>query len=130
MLLLRFTRGQESRGDCFREKIPLDELVHKRTYRIAVHAIRGFESALQYYNTTFEAYLSATAGQRFDPPIEFELVPVEFNGLFEAVEDESVDFSLWLVVHLQETDTLDDRTCVLPCEFTVRRCPWTDSLPF
>ncbi len=45
-------------------------------------------------------------------------------------EEESVNFSLWLVVHLQETDEFDDRTCVLPCEFTVRRCPWTDSLPF
>lgn len=45
-------------------------------------------------------------------------------------EGESVDFSLWLVLHLEETETLDDRTCILPCGFTVRRCPWTDSLPF
>ena len=84
----------EGYSECFKEKIKLDETVskNKRTYRIAVHAIRGFESAMRYYNTTFETYLSATAGQRFDPPINFELVPVTFNEMFERSQAETVDF--------------------------------------
>ncbi|MGB3612231.1 MAG: hypothetical protein WBA10_00450 [Elainellaceae cyanobacterium] len=45
-------------------------------------------------------------------------------------EGETIGFSLWLVLRLQETEELDDRTCILPCEFIVQRCPWTDSLPF
>ncbi|MGF1513569.1 MAG: hypothetical protein ACFB5Z_07740 [Elainellaceae cyanobacterium] len=45
-------------------------------------------------------------------------------------EGESLDFWLYLVVYLQETETEDDRTCVLPCKFTVLRRPWVDSLPF
>jgi len=45
-------------------------------------------------------------------------------------EGDTVGFSLWLVIHMQETEDLDDWTCILPCDFIVRRCLWTDSLPF
>lgn len=44
------------------------------------------------YNKTFSDYLTATAGQRFDPPVEFEMVPVNFQGLFDAVQEDSIDF--------------------------------------
>ncbi|MEO0409485.1 MAG: hypothetical protein AAF289_19250 [Cyanobacteria bacterium P01_A01_bin.135] len=44
--------------------------------------------------------------------------------------NESITFSLWLVIRLAETDTKDDRIHILPSEFKVTRCPWTDSLPF
>lgn len=56
-----------------------------------MHAIRGFEAAYEEYNTTFADYLTQTAGQRFDPPIEFEMVPVNFQGLFDAVESQEID---------------------------------------
>lgn len=78
--------------DCFPPKIPFDSHKHKQKYRIAIQHFRGAKYAMQDYNLTFQHYLTATAGQRFDPPIEFELVPVTFNGLFEKVEAEkSVD---------------------------------------
>lgn len=56
-----------------------------------MHAIRGFEAAYQEYNKTFAEYLTSTAGKRYDPPITFEMVPVNFQGLFDAVEEEAVD---------------------------------------
>lgn len=78
--------------DCFPPKIPFDPNRHKQTYRIAIQHFRGAEYALKDYNLTFQQYLTATAGQRFDPPIEFELVPVTFNELFDKVEvEKSVD---------------------------------------
>lgn len=37
-------------------------------------------------------YLSATAGQKFNPPIKFEVVPHFFDGLFTAIENDEMDF--------------------------------------
>lgn len=77
--------------DCSSDIRPFDELSHKKTYRLAVHAIRGFEAACQEYNKTFAEYLTATAGKRFDPPISFEMIPMNMQGLFDAVEEEAID---------------------------------------
>ena len=77
--------------DCSSDLRQFDPRVHKKKYRIAVHAIRGFEAAYQEYNKTFADYLTETAGRRFDPPISFEMVAVNFKGLFDAVEEEAVD---------------------------------------
>ena len=76
---------------CNLGKRPLDPLQHKRKYRLGVHAIRGEEAAYKEYNQVFSDYLTATAGQRFDPPIEFEMVPVSFQGLFDAVAKEEIE---------------------------------------
>ena len=74
------------------DKKKFDPKWHKKKYRVGVHARHGFEFAYLEYNKTFTEYLTATAGQRFDPPIEFETVPVNFQGLFDAVEEDTVDF--------------------------------------
>lgn len=78
--------------DCISKKIPFDNKIHDKVYHIAVHAIRGFDTAYVEYNTTFAEYLTATAGQRFDPPILFEMKPYDFQGVFDAVENEYLDF--------------------------------------
>lgn len=52
----------------------------------------GFDEAYLEYNQTFSEYLTVTAGQRFDPPIGFEMVPVNIQGLFDSVQEESIDF--------------------------------------
>jgi len=85
----RYNQGQL---DCVSDKRAFDPRVHDEVYHIAVHAIRGFDFAYQEYNKTFSEYLTATAGQRFDPPIRFEMVPVNFQGLFDSVENKEVDF--------------------------------------
>ncbi|CAB9513725.1 activated protein kinase catalytic subunit alpha-1 [Seminavis robusta] len=73
--------------------IPFNPARHqKRVYKVGVLAIRGFEAAYNEFNTTFQDYLTATAGQRFDPPLEFELVPLNFKLLFTDTEQGLVDF--------------------------------------
>ena len=73
--------------------IPFSQERHKKQiYRVGVLAIRGFQEAYNEFNATFMDYLSATAGQRFDPPIQFELVPLDFNLLYTDTEQGLVDF--------------------------------------
>ena len=77
--------------DCSSDKRQFKPRVHKQKYRVAVHATRGFDAAYNKYNKIFTDYLTATAGQRFEPPISFEMVPVNFKGLFDSVESQEVD---------------------------------------
>jgi serine/threonine protein kinase/ABC-type phosphate/phosphonate transport system substrate-binding protein len=72
--------------------IPFDSKVHKEVYTVGVLAIRGFEAAFAEFNATFNTYLTESAGQRFDPPIRFELKPLNFISLFEDAETQSVDY--------------------------------------
>ena len=69
-----------------------DPRVHKPKYRGALHAVRGFDAAMNDYNMTFAAYLTETAGKRFDPPIEFEMAPATMEQIYHGVEEETVDF--------------------------------------
>lgn len=64
---------------------------HQRIYRVGVLAIRGAEAAWNEFNTTFGEYLTATAGQRFDPPLQFEMKPLNFLSLFTDTEASLVD---------------------------------------
>ena len=66
--------------------------LHKRTYRVGVYTAEGEELVYRNYNLTFTHYLTETVGQRFDPPIEFELVPVTLVSLMEATEQQEIDF--------------------------------------
>ena len=77
---------------------PFDAARHRETYRVGVLAIRGREAAYREFNKTFGDYLTATAGRRFaDPPVRFEMVPLDFVSLYEiddaaAAVNASVDF--------------------------------------
>jgi len=64
----------------------------KLKYTVGVLAIRGFDAAYAEFNATFNEYLTVTAGQKFDPPIEFELKPLNFLTLFSDAESRKVDF--------------------------------------
>mmetsp|Transcript_26441 Transcript_26441/g.44151 ORF Transcript_26441/g.44151 Transcript_26441/m.44151 type:complete len:1556 (-) Transcript_26441:105-4772(-) len=73
---------------------------HKKTdYRIGVLAIRGATAAYNEFNKTFSDYMTATAGQRFDRPLSFTMVPLNFLSLFSDVKlavdtagEQGVDF--------------------------------------
>jgi hypothetical protein len=65
--------GQLGTLDCESGVRPFDPLRHKKTYFVGIHAPGGEYVARQEYNLTFEEYLTATAGQRFSPPIEFKM---------------------------------------------------------
>jgi len=99
LLLVGEAQGQEGDDDegrsssslCFRTTA-YDASRHKSVYKVGVLAIRGKESAYKEFNKTFSDFLSETAGQRFDPPIAFEMVPLDFVSLFEDTDSGNVDF--------------------------------------
>mmetsp|Transcript_10342 Transcript_10342/g.22762 ORF Transcript_10342/g.22762 Transcript_10342/m.22762 type:complete len:1423 (+) Transcript_10342:125-4393(+) len=90
---------------CAVDKAEFDPLIHKTTYRIAVHAVRGLEQAEREFKPLAE-YLTATVGQRFERmpteddmiqepvpvPITFEVMPVDYSRLLAAVQNEEADF--------------------------------------
>ena len=67
-----------------------------KTYQVGVLAIRGFPAAYAEFNATFSTYLTLAAGAAFDPPIAFQLRPLNFISLFGDVQIEqptpAVDF--------------------------------------
>lgn len=82
---------QQTSKPCF-TKAPFDDVKLKPKYKIGVLAIRGTEAAFSTYNATFTEYLSATAGHRFDPLIEFEMVAVDFESVYELSKKAELDF--------------------------------------
>ncbi|KAG7373606.1 signal transduction histidine kinase [Nitzschia inconspicua] len=73
--------------------IPFDLQTHRKTtFTIGVLAVRGQAEAFAQYNATWNTYLTATAGRRFDPPVSFEMKPLNFNSFFTASESATVDF--------------------------------------
>ena len=87
--LLRFyVSNQNGCKTLIREFIPRR---HKPKYRVGVFSSEGDEIVYSHYNLTFGRYLTETAGRRFDPPIEFDLVPVTLEYLLEHAELEDVD---------------------------------------
>lgn len=69
-----------------------DPRVHKSEYVIGIHAIRGAEAATKEYAPVFAAYLTATAGRRFVPPITFKVLASTYDVLLDNVEAGLVDF--------------------------------------
>jgi len=69
-------------------------LIHKPKYTVAVLATEGDELVRNMYNYTFEKYLTAVAGKKFDPPIEFEMVPVSLDSVLTLAETQELDFFL------------------------------------
>ena len=70
-----------------------DPSIHKKqVYTVGVLAIRGVDAAYNEFNTTFNQYLTATVGQSFDLPIQFEMKPLNFLSLFSDTQERNVDF--------------------------------------
>lgn len=67
-------------------------LIHKIKYLVGVYSSQGDEAVYRLYNKTFATYLTATAGKRFNPPVGFEVVPVNLNSLMDKAKNEKVDF--------------------------------------
>ncbi len=82
----------QTQGDCSLTKIQQNPFVHKPTYTVAVHAFHGLDQSVQETRSVFSEYLTATAGQKFDPPIQFNVVAHHFTDLITAIENDDVDF--------------------------------------
>lgn len=84
------------RGDnnCTEVIYHFNALIHKPKYIIGVFDDQGDEHAMkQQYNMTFDRYLTATAGRKFDHPIDFDIIPVTLTQLLDLAKEEKVDFT-------------------------------------
>lgn len=84
-------RTPPSSSHCPQDRVNALSEGHQLVYRVGVLAIRGEEAAFSEFNTTFGEYLTVTAGQRFVPPIRFEMKPLNFLSLFTDTEEGLVD---------------------------------------
>eukprot|EP00586_Coscinodiscus_wailesii_P004455 CAMPEP_0172487068 /NCGR_PEP_ID=MMETSP1066-20121228/15930_1 /TAXON_ID=671091 /ORGANISM="Coscinodiscus wailesii, Strain CCMP2513" /LENGTH=1142 /DNA_ID=CAMNT_0013253441 /DNA_START=382 /DNA_END=3810 /DNA_ORIENTATION=+ len=100
LLLISSVGGQDISesvfGDTVRDDqckaLPYDLPVSQDVYTVGVLAIRGAPAAYKEFNTTFSDYLTATAGQRFEKPVQFKMEPLNFITLFSGTESSEVDF--------------------------------------
>jgi ABC-type amino acid transport substrate-binding protein len=83
-----------STESCDITKIQRDPYIHKDKYIVAVVPTSRPEETIAATTIAFQDYLTATAGQMFDPPIAFEVVTFDFDGELEAVKNHDIDF-LW-----------------------------------
>ena len=77
---------------CSLPKIVRTDLIQDK-YTIGVLGIRGEETAYSQYNQTFGEYLSSTAGRRFDPPVTFEMVYLDFQRMYDWTASGDIDFT-------------------------------------
>jgi len=61
--------------NCWQGFRRFDPLLQKPVYNIGVHAPSGIETAYREFNLTFEEYLDRVVGDRFIPPIRFQMKP-------------------------------------------------------
>ena len=84
--------GSMGQLDCPAELRTFIPRLHKKKYRVGVGALRGIDVAFDEFHVTFSQCLAETAGHRFDQVIEFEIVPLKYQGVFDAVANEEIDF--------------------------------------
>ena len=81
-----------SRSSCVTSQLQLDDYIRKDKYVIGKHTEHDEETYVYNHELIFQEYLTATAGQKFDPPIKFELIPVNLEQVVGSVETQEVDF--------------------------------------
>eukprot|EP00980_Cylindrotheca_fusiformis_P000777 scaffold184_cov125-Cylindrotheca_fusiformis.AAC.12 len=93
LLLLQLAEGRELQQceSCF---APIEFIpdLFKPTYTIGVLSYEGPQAAYGAYEKTFRDYLTATAGRRFDPPLSFEMIELDFQSMYELTEEKEVDY--------------------------------------
>lgn len=89
---------EEIHHDCF---VPIQLQQHddndiddpqKVVYTIGVLAHRGIKAAYKEFNATFNAYLTATAGKRFQTNIQFQMIALNYTEIFTFSEQKLIDF--------------------------------------
>lgn len=78
--------------DCVDGFKAFDPNRHKEVYKFGIHITTDEKEARSMYGKIFGEYLTATAGQRFEPPIKFETVPLYSWGIQAGAEAEELDF--------------------------------------
>ena len=81
-----------SRSSCETTKKQLDDYIRKDKYIIGIQPKHDKENYIYKSELIFQEFLTATAGQKFDPPITFELIPASFEQIISSIETQEVDF--------------------------------------
>jgi hypothetical protein len=92
LLALGYSVATAQQEQCVAKKMVL-RAEDVRVYRVGVLTKNGFEVGYNLYNKTFADYLTMTAGQEFETPIRFEMVPGLLNEIYDVLHPEQVDFS-------------------------------------
>ncbi|CAJ1963239.1 unnamed protein product [Cylindrotheca closterium] len=82
---------QQQQCDSCAPPIPFDPSVHKPVYKIALQPSVNLP-LMRSLNVTFEDYLTATAGKRFDPPIQFEVMIITNSLAYDLMKSQEIDF--------------------------------------
>ncbi|CAJ1963241.1 unnamed protein product [Cylindrotheca closterium] len=82
---------QPQQCDSCAPPISFDPSVHKLVYKIALQPSVNLP-LMRSLNVTFEDYLTATAGKRFDPPIQFEVVTITNSLAYDLMKSQEIDF--------------------------------------
>lgn len=77
--------------DCAQGYRQFNELTQKKIYNIGIYAPDSIEHTVNEFNLTFETYLTETVGKRWNPPIEFKMVPTRYPLIAWIDEDQDVD---------------------------------------
>ena len=79
------------RLDCAQGFRQFNELTQKKTYNIGIYAPDNIDTTVREFNLTFETYLTETVGKRWNPPIEFKMVPTRYPLIAWIDQDQDVD---------------------------------------
>ena len=86
--LQQLQQQQNDNGDD-NDNIPQQQKV---VYTIGVLAHRGIKAAYKEFNATFNTYLTATAGKRFQTNIQFQMKALNYTEIFTFSEQKLIDF--------------------------------------
>ena len=86
-----------SRSYCDTATLAADSVINltastQTHFKVGVLAIRGFPAAVSEFNETFGTYLTCEMKCRYNPPVTFEMVPLNFKTLFTSIPTKEVDF--------------------------------------
>lgn len=84
--------AQQTDALCDTYKIQQIPLIHKPSYNVGIDALYGLKEAFDETSKIFGEYLTATAGQRFDPPMQFNVVPGHYEDLITSIDKKELDF--------------------------------------
>jgi len=124
------SRRTLSGSSCLVSKRDRNDYIHKAKYVVGVNAINSLEQTLYETELILEEYLTATAGQKFEPPISFEVVATPFfEELLEGTTNKTIDFlyvnpAIYSCLATEVGATALVTVSILPALHDLAHVPW------
>ena len=91
-LTAEILEGIDQANHCLKGDVQFNPLIHRKEYHVAIHSTRGVNVSMAAYGKVFGDYLTASAGQRFDPPVNFKVSAMTSWDIQTAADDKQFDF--------------------------------------